>query len=344
LSMLPSLTMQYLADSAVVQISRDCGELGTRNVTCSGKQDHKNILKQLQCTANENITLTDMNESKNTAAKIISKSIENILTNKLNEESAATINVKALDSLDILKSQSADSRESIYSVDKDKLFDVTKLTDISIENLNNKLLMDEKETLEYEVMRKNRAKSIFDLNDLMQGDQFVEHAHHPPMIAAHAEEKVDDSNTTNSDETSAATETTMNISETATTAIVVEEAETTTAVSNKTLAKHILHNPQIYLRDQHKDVTTKSYDDQDGVTVSQQNSNDHFIPPMMLVKAKYTTVTKPPTVSTISGEEEETETTLASGAGEKPVEPSTGETITTEDIVSGAKFEPMRIL
>ncbi|XP_058834504.1 uncharacterized protein LOC131691843 [Topomyia yanbarensis] len=46
---MPSLTVQYMSDSGAVQLSRDCGEQGTRHMSCQGKLDRDSIMQQLQC-------------------------------------------------------------------------------------------------------------------------------------------------------------------------------------------------------------------------------------------------------------------------------------------------------
>nr|XP_019558603.2 LOW QUALITY PROTEIN: uncharacterized protein DDB_G0290587 [Aedes albopictus] len=46
---MPSLTVQYMSDSGAVQLARDCGELGTRHMSCQSKLDRDTILQQLQC-------------------------------------------------------------------------------------------------------------------------------------------------------------------------------------------------------------------------------------------------------------------------------------------------------
>ncbi|XP_055524159.1 transcription initiation factor TFIID subunit 12-like, partial [Wyeomyia smithii] len=50
---MPSLTVQYMSDSGAVQLSRDCGEQGTRHMSCQGKLDKDSILQQLQCAERE---------------------------------------------------------------------------------------------------------------------------------------------------------------------------------------------------------------------------------------------------------------------------------------------------
>ncbi|KAL1385348.1 hypothetical protein pipiens_003303 [Culex pipiens pipiens] len=50
---MPSLTVQYMSDSGAVQLSRDCGEQGTKHMSCQGKLDRDTILQQLQCSEQE---------------------------------------------------------------------------------------------------------------------------------------------------------------------------------------------------------------------------------------------------------------------------------------------------
>lgn len=46
---MPSLTVQYMSDSGTVELSRDCGEEGTRHMPCRGSIDHDAILNELTC-------------------------------------------------------------------------------------------------------------------------------------------------------------------------------------------------------------------------------------------------------------------------------------------------------
>ncbi|XP_053661026.1 uncharacterized protein LOC128710008 [Anopheles marshallii] len=52
---IPSLTVQYMSDSGTVQLSRDCGESGTKHITCQGKQDRDSVIEQLQCSDEEDL-------------------------------------------------------------------------------------------------------------------------------------------------------------------------------------------------------------------------------------------------------------------------------------------------
>ncbi|EAT41542.1 AAEL006825-PA [Aedes aegypti] len=50
---MPSLTVQYMSDSGAVQLARDCGEQGTRHMSCQSKLERDTILQQLQCSDQE---------------------------------------------------------------------------------------------------------------------------------------------------------------------------------------------------------------------------------------------------------------------------------------------------
>lgn len=60
---LPSLTIQYIADSATIELSRDCGAEGMKRLTCNGKQDQDMIQRELMCMS-ERETFTSDNRMK----------------------------------------------------------------------------------------------------------------------------------------------------------------------------------------------------------------------------------------------------------------------------------------
>lgn len=60
---LPSLTIEYIADTATIQLSRDCGTEGIKRLTCNGKQDQDVIQRELMCMS-ERETITSDNEMK----------------------------------------------------------------------------------------------------------------------------------------------------------------------------------------------------------------------------------------------------------------------------------------
>uniref|UniRef100_A0A182QM41 C-type lectin domain-containing protein n=1 Tax=Anopheles farauti TaxID=69004 RepID=A0A182QM41_9DIPT len=62
---IPSLTVQYMSDSGTVQLSRDCGESGTKHISCQGKQDRDSIIEQLQCSEEEDLASVLATENNN---------------------------------------------------------------------------------------------------------------------------------------------------------------------------------------------------------------------------------------------------------------------------------------
>ncbi|XP_053678520.1 microtubule-associated protein 1B [Anopheles nili] len=62
---IPSLTVQYMSDSGTVQLSRDCGESGTKHISCQGKQDRDSIIEQLQCSDEEDLASVLATENNN---------------------------------------------------------------------------------------------------------------------------------------------------------------------------------------------------------------------------------------------------------------------------------------
>lgn len=69
---MPSLTVQYMSDSGTVELSRDCGEEGTRHIPCRGQRgaERETILSELRCIdeAAENLTTTSIPSTTTTTA------------------------------------------------------------------------------------------------------------------------------------------------------------------------------------------------------------------------------------------------------------------------------------
>uniref|UniRef100_A0A182F9Z6 Uncharacterized protein n=1 Tax=Anopheles albimanus TaxID=7167 RepID=A0A182F9Z6_ANOAL len=68
---IPSLTVQYMSDSGTVQLARDCGESGTKHMSCQGKQDRDSIVQQLQCSETEDLAsalATDGNSNSSSSS------------------------------------------------------------------------------------------------------------------------------------------------------------------------------------------------------------------------------------------------------------------------------------
>lgn len=59
---MPSVTIQYMSDTGTIQLSRDCGEEGTRHIACRGKSDRERILKDLICNDDNVAIVSDTNK------------------------------------------------------------------------------------------------------------------------------------------------------------------------------------------------------------------------------------------------------------------------------------------
>ncbi|XP_055712964.1 uncharacterized protein LOC129807609 [Phlebotomus papatasi] len=103
---MPSLTIQYMSDSGMVQLSRDCGDEGGRHMTCKGKQDRDTILKQLICTDENAVEMSVNNlimpEDNTSAAKSINhdltlaKEVENVQSDN-NEDNNIEVAISRAD-------------------------------------------------------------------------------------------------------------------------------------------------------------------------------------------------------------------------------------------------------
>ncbi|XP_055843081.1 mucin-5AC [Episyrphus balteatus] len=70
---LPSLTMQYMADTASIELIRNCGEEGLIRQICRGKQDREKIMRELICPRErlESKKLSDITNSHFKSLQII---------------------------------------------------------------------------------------------------------------------------------------------------------------------------------------------------------------------------------------------------------------------------------
>lgn len=65
-----------MADSATIELSRDCGTEGTKRLTCNGKQDQDLIQRELMCLSERDSSITSDNEMKATDDKLAFEGVE----------------------------------------------------------------------------------------------------------------------------------------------------------------------------------------------------------------------------------------------------------------------------
>lgn len=162
---MPSVTVQYMSDTGTIQLSRDCGEEGTRHIACRGKSDRERILKELICTDDNIAIVPDTN---------------NIFV----ESTMASNKTKLQDNLSLYKS---DNNEDNH-IDK-HLNDISEISDAKIASklsLDDMMLGDQP-AQDFEEMKKlkqikekkgnikfdkKKVKNFKDkINEEMMGDQ-----------------------------------------------------------------------------------------------------------------------------------------------------------------------------
>lgn len=313
---MPSLTVQYMSDSGAVQLSRDCGEQGTKHMSCQGKLDRDTILQQLQCSEQEDpalaqIAATENNQlpvddskvlsaKKPTPPQILEHDILTVVSN--NDED---------NNIDVNPNQIEDTVKNV--INKFNLADLMQ-SDQSLHSGEAEVRFEEQEKEGKKVVggkkysplfekkdkygRKNEKKAEDD-EELMMGDQPDETETQPIDIVQQAvkptEGDSDESSTvgvagsstegepattsevTETESTTADSrlrratdsETSSESAITATTELSTTEASTTTQepTTSSTASSHILPTTP------KKEVASVG---------------DHFIPPMLLVKARFT--------------------------------------------------------
>lgn len=141
---MPSLTVQYMSDSGSVELSRDCGEEGTRHMPCRGRADHEAILNELNCIDGSSSTTVS----------------EATVTSK-------TTTTKPRTSLTTVEMPSSTSVNKEILHFQDKTFNLQK--SLSIENAEDNNIDNNISQIETPAERHRPAK--ISIEDFMMGDQ-----------------------------------------------------------------------------------------------------------------------------------------------------------------------------
>lgn len=261
---LPSLTIQYIADSATIELSRDCGTEGIKRLTCNGKQDQDVIQRELMCMS-ERESITSDNEMKATADEMPIE-MANEMTQSDNTEN---------NNIDKMANQIEATVDKV--ADKYNL-DEVMMGDAPIESQEDKPVKSVKK-IASEKPLKNQPKQMRKLkgeqkDDQMMGDQ---PAANIPIdeILPHVKKVINDEITFKSKEI---VTTPKNVVEYLQTTVEVRSRrETEIPVkanhSQSTTESNIkIESEQQLLKDSHKGITF-----------------DHFIPPMLLVQHQNST-------------------------------------------------------
>lgn len=289
---LPSLTIQYMADSATIELSRDCGAAeGMKRLTCNGKQDQDMIQRELMCMS-ERETITSDNEMKATNDEIPLDD-EDVMLQSDNTEN---------NNIDKVANQIESTVDKVG--DKYNL-DEVMMGDAPLESQEDKLDKPVKSTkkIASEKPLKNQPKQMRKLKaeqkeELMMGDQ--------PAVSVPADEilphvkKVINAEITKSEEIVTTPKTVVEFKQT--TVEVRSRRETEVPVKSNhsaTTESNIkINSEQIHSKATHKGIL----------------SFDHFIPPMLLVQHQNATAAPP------SGEEADKTTTLVVNTTAEPMD------------------------
>lgn len=303
---MPSLTVQYMSDSGTVELSRDCGEEGTRHISCHGKEDRNTILNELTC-----IDDTD--------------NIDNTL--KTSSDSLIDIHQK---SVELIKSVSSDNKEdnNIDEVvdDEPKLSGTFKLNSDDVMMGDQPLpLTDDKDDVqvmskidkkpkkkaegEANYMKKNNKKKsekVESDEELMMGDQAVNEDTVPhstveikakeiatsvptqvsTTLAEITETTVSTTSIPSTTETRLRRETEISVNEAQTTGspifVTVPSLPATTTSQLLKTSKKIVITPKPIVLEEHLTTPHHHQESQDVHLAS-----DHFIPPMLLVRTQF---------------------------------------------------------
>lgn len=175
---MPSLTVQYMSDSGTVELSRDCGEEGTRHMSCRGKEDRDTILNDLTCIdevdAADN-TLKATTEPAPSLSEVHQKSVElirKVITHNLEDNHIDT----AVNTIDELPSpahiEEKHNLDELMMGDQPASLDFTstvfdvKPTKKSVKKVDDKFLKKS--------IKKKFSKKINSDEEFMLGDQPIE--------------------------------------------------------------------------------------------------------------------------------------------------------------------------
>lgn len=276
---LPSLSIQYQADSATVELSRDCGAEGIKRLTCNGKQDQDLIQRELMCMS-ERQSITNDNEMRAVAA-----AADNSASDAIDDAVAAAAAVAAQsdnmenNSIDKIANQIEASVDKLnndkYNLDEVMMGDAPVASPEQINDDDHVKPMKSMKKIASDKPLKNQPKQMRKMksdnkDDIMMGDQPAEE------IVPHVKKTIDTQiNAKESAEQIATTPKTL--AEIVQTTVGVRNRRETeipekTSISAPTTTENPFASAIFNYRKKHKEIT-----------------HDHFLPPMLLVQHQNST-------------------------------------------------------
>lgn len=307
---LPSLTIQYMSDSATVELTRDCGEEGVKQMTCRGKQDRDMILSEMLCS--DELESLNADNSIRPTSESNQKADEKIktFTSDNNEENTVESQVNKIEA-------SAEKVIDKFNVDEMMLGDQPVLDASTTTDDDAKPTKQSKKAMESLKKTAKQMRSNKDMNkeEVMMGDQPMESLqttaadevlpHQKKSLAKDLKRPVDVS--TSTPLKSAATVDIRNRRETEVpgseripitpssfkTTTTAATTTTTIAASSSTAsstAASVITTTEPAIKITKKSFNTVREDSLIAHSREIKNetilSNDHFIPPMLMVRSQ----------------------------------------------------------
>lgn len=287
-STMPSLTVQYMSDSGTVELSRDCGEEGTRHIPCRGQRgaERDAILSELRCIdeAAENVTSITTNAPSTTSTKVYTANTVQTTTplpehqSTLLDTDGQTENMEDNTIPNLFSSTPNNGQEDSFMQADEPLpikllkAETKQIKKVQIHDLNAKKVYNLKKI----------TKKVENSDELMMGDQPLEDelVHHKSVTV-----ESDELDKKPLEVTAEPTETTTQLqSTTAETRLRrqteghdLRESELTTSSLHLTTVNEVTSSP---LLTEHPHNTV-------------DESVDHFVPPMLLVRTKFNAIPNP---------------------------------------------------
>lgn len=264
---LPSLTIQYIADSATIELSRDCGSEGIKRLTCNGKQDQDLIQRELMCMS-ERESITNDNEMKAASAAIETPS-DVIGDDDVTAAQSDNLENNNIDKMANQIEVSADKINDKFNLDETMMGDapIASQEADDVKPVKNTKKFASEKPLKTQPKQLRKAKKE-QMDDMMMGDQPIEEI--LPHVKKTINEKIKEP-----------------IEITATPKTLTEIMQTTIEVRNR-------RETEMPVKTSTATPTTETSITNESNTIQSKASHkeithDHFIPPMLLVQHQNST-------------------------------------------------------
>lgn len=288
---LPSLTIQYMSDSATVELTRDCGLEGIKRLTCSGKQDQDLLQRELMCIS-ERETNNNENQLKDSIDEHLSDSFDQNASD--NTESNHVVNqIEA----SVEKPFNKFNLNDIMLGDEPILPVTEEIISAKPMKATKKIAIDKPIKNQPKILKKIKQNVDLNKDDLMFGDQPVEYTPNGEEILPH-NKKILKEDLKKPEEFKSSTDasemlTFKNVSNkkksinTATAAITITSVPTkkqeSTSMSTITRSRRGSDRITTQIVSSSTEPSLKLNSDHAKQNHNSTSALDHFVPPMLLV-------------------------------------------------------------